>query len=363
MLARLLSHQAEGPQSFPLSFAQERLWFLDRLSPANPAYNIPGAFRLTGPLDKGALEAALNDVVARHHTLRTVFGQNGGKPVQTVLPTLAVPLWLATIDGNTAEDRQQMVARLIDAELCRPFDLSQGPLLRASLFPLGPADHVLLVVIHHIAADGWSLGLFNRDLEHAYAARKAGFPSTLAPLTTTYADYAAWQRTALTGERQEHLLRFWRERMADLPALDLPLDRPRPPLQSYRGGAVDIALDGTLVAAAERLARDLDTTPYCVLLAAFELMLARLSGQQDFAVGSPVANRGHPESETQIGFFVNTLALRSSIGGARVFRDLVQRITAATRAAHAHQDIPFEQLVERFDQVTGFGRRSAIEYG
>lgn len=360
LLAQLLSSRTDQPQSYPLSFAQQRLWFLDRLNPDNPAYNIPGAFDLEGSLDITALREALDDLIARHATLRTVFSETDGRPVQTVLPAFHLSLPVSDAVGDSIEARIAAARRLVDAEAATPFDLHAG-VFRARLIRLAPQRHILVVVLHHICADGWSLSVFNRDLATAYAARRAGHAAGFAPLSTDYARFSAAQRAELAGTRLEHLFAFWKSNLDGLPALDLPLDRPRPAMARLRGEAIDLSLDGALVAAARGLARQESTTLYCVLLAAFRAVLGRLSGQSDFAIAAPVAGRTHTAVEDLIGFFVNTLPIRLDLAPARDFRDLVRRTGESMARAQAHQELPFEKLVEDLNLPRDTSRNPLVQ--
>ncbi|WP_315780251.1 MULTISPECIES: amino acid adenylation domain-containing protein [unclassified Bradyrhizobium] len=354
LLAQLLSRRDDQPHSYPLSFAQQRLWFLDRLNPGSPAYNIPGAFDLSGPLDVTALTEALNDLLARHAPLRTVFAEIDGRPMQTVRPAMRVAL--PVVDAADEDEAR----RLVDAEVASPFDLPAS-VIRARLIRLAPQRHVLVVVLHHICADGWSLAVFNRDLAAAYTARRHGQAPSFAPLATDYASFSSAQRAELSGTRLQDLLCFWTTALGGVPALDLPLDRPRPALARLRGDAIDLSLDATLIAEARELARQQSTTLYCVLLAAFRAVLGRLAGQSDFAIGTPVAGRTDPALENLIGFFVNTLAIRLDLEDAKSFRDLVRRTSEAMIRAQAHQDLPFEKLVDDLDLPRDTSRNPLVQ--
>jgi amino acid adenylation domain-containing protein len=331
----------------PLSFAQQRLWFLWQLEPDSPAYNIPAARRLTGPLNPDALEAALREIVRRHEVLRTRFAMQGGEPVQIVVPMNEVELGLARCDLGTLspEEREAEVLRRAEAEARRPFDLAQAPMVRATLLRTAPDEHVAVVILHHIAADGWSANLFVRELLTLYSSFCAGAPSPLAELPLQYADFAVWQRS-----RESILLRqleYWREQLGgELPVLQMPTDRPRPALQTFNGSAVSTVLPDSLSAAARELARTGELTLFMVLLAAFQSLLHRYTGQDDILVGNPTANRSHAELEELIGFFVNTLVLRGNLAGQPAFRDLLVRTREAVLGAQSHQELPFERLVE-----------------
>jgi hypothetical protein len=347
-LAQLLRKKARGRKSFPLSFAQQRLWFLDQMNPGAPVYNVPLATRLTGPLDAGAFERALQAVVHRHDTLRTTFATGeGGAPVQVVAPELSLPLPVTDLRAVPGEGQEGVVRRLAVEESQRPFDLARGPLVRATLLRLADREHVLLFTLHHIVSDGWSLGVLLRDTMGFYEAFTTGRDPTLPGLPIQYADYAAWQRQWLRGEVLEKQLDYWKRRLAGAtPALDLPTDHPRPAAQTYRGALLSFELAPGLAEAVRALARETGCTPYMVLLAAFQAVLHRYSGQDDLCVGTPIAGRGRAETEGLIGFFVNTLVLRTDLSGDPSFRELLSRAREACLGAYAHQDLPFERLVE-----------------
>jgi amino acid adenylation domain-containing protein len=325
----------------PLSFAQQRLWFLDRLEPGSALYNVPAALRLHGALDVDALERALAELTRRHEALRTVLGTVDGEPVQRFRDDAGFVL-----EREEARGHDQALARAV-AEAGRPFDLETGPLFRARLFRISAEEHLLLVVMHHVVADGWSVGVLYADLGALYGAFAAGQPSPLAPLPLQYADFAAWEREQLHGEARERQLAWWRERLAGAPAvLGLPTDRPRPLVQSHRGGHVSRILEPALVSGVEALARGEGATLHMAALAAFSTVLARAAGEEDVVVGTPVAGRSREELEGVVGFFVNTLALRTDLSGAPSFRALLGRVRETTLGAYAHQDVPFERLVE-----------------
>ncbi len=332
----------------PLSFAQERLWFLDQIDPGSPAYNIPLAVRLTGALDAAALAAALHALVDRHETLRTRFAPPqsvAGQPVQIVDAEAAgFDLSLVDLAGQDLPDAAWLsrVRELGQAEAMRPFDLGTGPLLRAVLLRRGPEEHALLLTLHHIVADGWSLGVLLRDLIRLYAR-----PDGLPPLRIQYADFAAWQRGWLAGDALRALVDFWRRELAGAPPrAELPTDRPWPAVQTFRGGVLPVVLPPDLASRLRALGRSERVTPFMVLLAGFAALLHRLGGQEDLLLGTPVANRTRMETEDLIGFFVNTLALRLRPSGNQPVRRLLERVRATTLAAYAHQELPFEKLVE-----------------
>jgi non-ribosomal peptide synthetase component F/acyl carrier protein len=337
----------------PLSFAQQRMWFLSQLEPDSPFYNTPSAVRLRGPLDVAALQRCFEEIVRRHEVLRTTFTTEQGEPRQVIAPSLAVPLPVVDLTHLPESEREAEALRLASEEAQRPFDLSRGPVLRATLLALGPEEHVALFTLHHIVSDGWSIGVVLRELWALYDAFRQGQPSPLPELTVQYADFAAWQRQwleeAAPGQESEleRQLGWWRERLAGSPrAVALPTDRPRPAVRSHRGAHVTRVLPAELLAALHTLGRQEGATLFMVLLAAFQAVLSRAGGQEDLVLGTPVANRRHPALESLIGFFVNTLVLRTDLSGNPTFRELLGRARDTTLGASAHQDVPFERLVE-----------------
>ncbi len=360
---------AMGGAERPLSFAQERLWFLDRLEPGGGLYNIGTAVRLVGRLDVAAFAAALGEIVRRHEALRTGFREGrqelAGQPVQVVeaWSPLGLPVVdLSALSGEPGGARETAVRRLALEEAARDFDLARGRPLRATLARLqansaNPADaadgpeHVLLLTLHHIAADGGSVGIFVRELGALYEAFRAGRPSPLPELPIQYGDFAVWQRSWLSGAALAAQTAYWRQALGGGPTLELPTDRPRPAVRSPRGAHRGMALPPGLTEDLLRWARGQVATPFMVLLAAFEALLGRWSGQADVLVGTPIANRNHREIEGLIGFFVNTLVLRGDLSGDPAFRTLVARTREATLGAYAHQDLPFEKLVEELAPV------------
>jgi amino acid adenylation domain-containing protein/FkbM family methyltransferase len=331
----------------PLSFAQQRLWLLDRLEPGNPAYNLPVATRLVGSLSPPALAWALAKVAGRHEALRTVLPAGGGAPVQRVLPAGPVPLPAIDLGALPVDRRAGEAAWLAAAEALRAFDLAAGPLLRATLVRLAGDEHLLLLTLHHVAADGWSLGILLRELAELYTAGLGGRRASLPGLPIQYADYALWQRGRLIGERLEEQLAYWRQRLAGAPPrLELPADRPRPAVLSPRGGSLRVAIPAPLARAAAALGLAEGCTPFMTFLAAFAALLHRWSGQEDVLVGAPAANRDRPEIEGVIGFFANTLVLRLDLGDDPGIRVLLARARQSALGAWAHQELPFERLVE-----------------
>ncbi len=334
----------------PLSFGQERLWFLDQLEPGNAAYHIPTSLTLAGRLDTPALERSLATVVARHEALRTSFALVDGVPMQVIAPPGTIPGPLLPIIDLTAlptARRALLARRLANFELTRPFDLARGPVLRAALLRLAPEEHQILFAMHHIASDGWSMGVLVREVAALYTAEVEGGLPELPELPIQVADHAVWQRGWLQGETLDRQIEFWRGELAGLPAvLELPADRPRPPRQSFRGGVRQVRLPADLSAALEPFARRQGATLFMVLLAGFEALLARLSGQGDIAVGTPVAGRTQEETEPLIGLFLNTLVLRARIAADTTFEGLLAQARERSLAAFAHQELPFERLVD-----------------
>src|SRR6185369_1946328 len=344
----------QGP--LPLSFAQQRLWFIDQLEPGSSLYNMPAALGVEGPLDPGVLALCLTEIERRHESLRTVFPVSGGAdgvdgvPVQVIRPAAPFVLPLVDLSGLPEGRREPQALRLSEEEAGRPFDLSGsrgGSLLRGLLLRLTARDHVIALTVHHIASDGWSMGILIREVTVLYAALSAGRPSPLPELPVQYADFAVWQHSWLHGEVLDEEIAFWRRQLAGLPPLlELPTDRPRPAAQSYRGALRPVLLPAALAGQAAALARREGTTLFMVLLAAFQALLARTSGQDDLAVVAPTAKRNRMETEGLIGFFVNTLVLRGDLTSDLSFRELLGRTRETSLAAHLHQDVPFEKLVQ-----------------
>ena len=332
---------------FPTSFAQRRLWFVHQLEPESPSYNVTTALQLSGKLDVPALARSLATLVARHEALRTTFRLAEGEPVQVVAPELPLELPVTDRSAVPAADREDEVRRLIQEEVRRPFDLERGPLLRARLIRLAPDEHALILIVHHIVFDGWSAGVLSRELSECYRAFAAGEAPRLPELSVQYADYAVWQREWLTGEAIQQQLAYWRGRLAGAPAvLELPTDFARPRVQSYRGATEKRLLSRGLLEKLEELSRQEGATLFMTLLAGFQLLLSRYTGQDDIVVGSPIANRNRSELEHLVGFFVNSLALRADLSGDPTFRELLRRVRAVALGAYAHQDLPFERIVE-----------------
>jgi acyl carrier protein len=364
-----------------LSFAQQRLWFFDQLEPGLSAYNIPAAVRLKGPLNLAALEQSLNEIVKRHESLRTTFGKVEGRPTQLIAPTLTIKLPVVDLRKLPASERETEVRRLVTAEAQRPFDLSQGPLLRGTVLRLGDEEHVGLLTMHHIVSDGWSTGILVREVATLYVAFCAGGSSPLPALPIQYADFAHWQRQWLQGEVLETQIAYWKEQLAfaepqldspraglsratatadgrelrataqrrlagALALIDLPTDHPRPAVQTFRGAHQSLVLPKHLQEGFKALSRQEGATQFMTLLAAFNVLLYRYTSQDDLIVGTPIANRNRLETEGLIGFFVNALVLRTDLSGNPSFRDLLRRVREVCLGAYGHQDLPFDRLVE-----------------
>ncbi|MEU0032364.1 amino acid adenylation domain-containing protein, partial [Streptomyces sp. NPDC006335] len=332
-------------RALPLSFAQQRLWFLNQLQPGSAEYHLPSLIPMAGPVDVAALGTALDALVARHEVLRTrlVAGPDGVAH-QVIDPPGTVPLPVADVSG--AADPLAAARRLVAVDAAEPFDLASGPPLRACLIRMADTRHVLALTIHHVAFDDWSDRILQRDLSSLYEAFRVGEPDPLPPLAVQYADFAVWQRDWLAGDVQDRQLAFWRERLAALPVLELPLDRPRPPLRSSAGAAMRFSVPGEVVRGLHEATREGGATMYMTLLAAFSVLLGRYSGQDDIVVGTPVAGRNRAETEDLIGFFVNTLVMRTDLSGDPTFAEVLARVRETALGAYAHQDLPFEQLVD-----------------
>ncbi|MEM8933349.1 MAG: condensation domain-containing protein, partial [Acidobacteriota bacterium] len=333
-----------------LSYAQQRLWFLDQLAPGNPAYNIPAAVRLTGALDGATLQRGLQVLMARHENLRTTFVAPDGEPSMHIHERVELPLERLDFShlphADALEAAQDRVPRITN----RPFDLQAGPLVRVALMRLAENDHVLLVIMHHVISDVWSFGIFFQELGAVYDALVAGEEPSLPPLPFHYADYAAWQRRVLEGGEQARQLAFWKQQLDGAPlVLDLPTDRPRPARQRFFGGRVPLVIGGGVHDAVRELARAEDATPYMANLAILAIFLRRLTGQDDLLIGTPVTNRNRTELEAQIGFYVNSLAIRVDLSGEPTFRQLLRRVRDRCLPAFEHRDLPFERLVQELE--------------
>ncbi|HEV3050272.1 MAG TPA: condensation domain-containing protein, partial [Longimicrobium sp.] len=346
LLRKILLEKIGRTRTAPTSFSQERLLFIDRLDPGSTTYNMPVAWRLAGALDEAALERALGEVVRRHETLRTTFGEVDGSPVQVISPFAGFTLPVEDLSGLSDADREAALRRRSGEEARRAFDLSAGPLFRAALLRLGAEDHVLLASMHHIVSDGLSVGVLLRELTVLYEAYREGRESPLAELAVQYADYAAWQRQHLAGESLERQLSYWKDRLAGAPELlELPTDRPRPPVRTDRGAAVALDLPPGLLERLQRLTLSEGATLYMTLLGAFKVLLSRYGAGEDVVVGTPTAGRTREEVQELIGFFVNTLVLRTDLSGDPSFREVLRRVREVMLGAYEHQEVPFDKLV------------------
>ncbi|MGA7219361.1 MAG: amino acid adenylation domain-containing protein [Candidatus Sulfotelmatobacter sp.] len=345
LLTRVLSDRVGPIRTCPLSFAQERLWFLEQMQPGNVAYNLPVMVRLEESVDRDLLERALHRIVERHEALRTTFAMVGGRPVQRIAPRLEIPVEEVNLAGAEGSAREAQC--IVNEEMKRAFDLQHGPLLRAKLLRQGAGGGtVLLLHMHHIVSDGWSLGVLERELKEAYASLQEGREPAWEALRIQYADYAVWQHEWLQGERLEEELKYWGERLRGAPALlELPA-HPRPAVESYRGAMQTFGVPAKVVAGLRELARERKATLFMVLLAVYQALLARYSGQRDIVVGTPIANRNRSELEPLIGFFVNMLGLRTDVQDEWSIVELVDRVREVTLGGYEHQDLPFEKLVE-----------------
>lgn len=339
--------QRPDPGTAPLSFAQERLWFRDRLEPGSPAYNRPVALRLSGELDVAILERALSEVVRRHQTLRASFPTMDGQPKQVFAPPRTVTIPVTPLEEWPDEEREDRARHLATEETQRPFDLAGGPLFRVSLMRLAPDEHLLLVVVHHIVFDGWSAQVLLREIATLYAAFSEDSASPLSEPPIQYADYAHWQREQLRGAALDSELSYWESVLDGSPQpLNLPTDKPRPAILSFRGARQLLSIPGSLADGLRSLSQQEGMTLYVTLLAGFQALLSRLSGQQDILVCTPVANREQVELEGLIGYFNNIIVMRTDLSGDPTYRDLLQRVHSVVMGAYDHQNLPFQMLAE-----------------
>ncbi|HEY0730621.1 MAG TPA: condensation domain-containing protein, partial [Pyrinomonadaceae bacterium] len=347
---------------FPLSFAQQRLWFLHEIDPSSAAYNMPLAFRLSGQLRVSALQWALNEIVGRHEILRTTFDVLDESPVQLIAATGELSLAVTDLSSLPSSLTEAEAERLMSEEAQQPFDLKRGPLIRAMLMRLATDEHVLLVTMHHIISDGWSQTILMNELGALYEAALAGRDSPLPELPIQYADFAEWQRRWLQGEVLDQQLDYWRKHLTGAPAsLELPADRPRPAVQTFNGARHSFSLSRDLLALVVELSRREDATLFMTLLTAFYVLLHRYTGETDIVVGTPVANRNRQELEPLIGFFVNTLALRANLSGDPAFRELLAQVRNVSLEAYAHQDLPFDMLVEELSPIRDWSRNPLFQ--
>jgi aspartate racemase len=335
-----------APVTFGRWFAQERLWLVNQLEPGSPVCNRSLALRLTGSLDESALRQALQTILDRHEALRTRSKVRDGQPVQVISPSLALNMRLIDLSESAFTERESHAKRWVTEEALRPFDLTQDPVLRATLLRLHKQEHVLLLVFHHVAFDAWSAGLFVGEFAHVYRALMAGTAATLREIPVQYADFARWQRQRVTGESLDRQLRYWKQQLSGCVPVHLPTDRPRPNVQSHRGGCTEMFLPAPLADSLKALSQRENATLSMALLAAFQVLLARYTGSEDIAVGSMVAGRNWVETEHPIGIFINALLLRTNLSGDPTFRELLGRVRETCRGAYSHQDLPFEKLIE-----------------
>ncbi|UCH92900.1 MAG: amino acid adenylation domain-containing protein, partial [Candidatus Aminicenantes bacterium] len=339
--------KGEWLKRFPLSFSQERLWLLDQLEDLGATYNVWIGLRLTGPLQIAILERCLNEIISRHEVLRTTFSQEEGQPVQVIGQAFSIPLPVEDMQQVPKEKQPEHLMHMAEEEVEHPFDLEKGPLLRVKLFRLAPQDHGLVMTIHHIISDAWSINIFIREMAQLYHAYTRGKPSPLPGLLLQYGDFASWQRQWLSGEVMATQVNYWKNKISGAAeVLELPCDHPRPPLQTFRGQTWSFEINRRLTRELKQLSQETGTTLFMVLLAAFSILLSRLSGKDDIVIGTPVANRGRREFESLIGFFLNTLLIRLDLSPTPTFLNYLQEVRQVALEAYEHQDIPFEKLVE-----------------
>ena len=340
-------NQAGKSQTFPLSFAQARLWFLAQLEPESPFYNMFKAVRLKGRLDLAVIERSLNEMIRRHEILRTTFTMVEGIPVQAIAPRETLHLSVVDLQRLSAFEQSAQLQQVITQEQVQPFDLTKGLLLRVTLVQLGSDSHILLLTMHHIISDGWSMGIFIKELSSLYQAFVAGSPCPLPELPIQYADFTVWQRQWLQGEVLQTQIKYWKQQLAESPPLlELPTDRPRPPVQTFRGRSFSFLIDSELTQKLKVLSHKSGATLFMTMLAAFATLLFRYTDQEDILVGTPIANRNNQKIETLIGFFVNTLVMRTRLEGNPSFSEFLLQVRKVAMDAYANQDVPFEQVVE-----------------
>jgi len=359
--ATLQSMQINGKDAFPVSYSQRRLWFLDQLEPGSAFYNFPLAVPFKVAVNASVLEKAINEIIKRHEALRTVFSAVDGEPMQIVVPSLTLPLTVIDLRNLDKEVPEPAVVRLAAELAQRPFHLTHAPLLRTALLRRDHDDHVFLLVMHHIICDGWSLAIFWRELVALYNAFYINRPSPLADLPIQYADFAVWQRQRLRGEKLAGLISYWRQQLTGISVLQLPTDRPRPPVISYRGAFQEIVIPEALTDALRALSQAEGVTLFMTLFAAYSVLLQRYTGQEDIVVGSYVAGRDCAELEDLIGFFINTLVLRADLSGNPSFRKLLGRVREMALEAYAHQELPFEKLVEELQPERDLSRNPLFQ--
>ena len=347
---------------FPMSFAQQRLWFLDQLEPGSTVYNTPFVLSLKGRLNSGALASSLSEIIRRHEVLRATFRLDKGAPVQVIQPAKALQIPIVNLTSLSAAEREERVQQFANEEAHTSFDLGNGPLVRARLLWLAADEHVLLLTTHHIVFDGWSRAILLRELATLYDAFCAGKSSPLPELPIQYTDFAVWQSNYVQGEVLQKQIAYWKEKLSGIPSsLELPTDRPRPAVSTFRGGAVSSRVPKVLAGALRSFSQQHGATPFMTLLAVYQILLSRYSGQEDIAVGSPIAGRNRKEIEELIGFFANTLVLRTDLAGNLTFREMLRRVRETALGAYAHQDIPFEKLVEELQPERSLSRNPLFQ--
>ncbi|MBF2007876.1 MAG: condensation protein [Chlorogloeopsis fritschii C42_A2020_084] len=350
-------YQSRKSNTFPLSFAQQRIWFLDQLQPGNPAFNICQFMRLTGRLNVAALEESFQEVVKRHEALRTTFTVVDGQPLQVISPASVFRLEVVNLQELSLDKKEAEVLHLANQETQKSFDLTKDCLLRVTLLQLSEIEYALLLSIHHIAADAWSIGVLIHEITTLYKSFCCGYSSPLPQLPIQYADFAVWQRQWLQGEKLESLLRYWKQQLGtQLPVLELPTDMPRPTVQTFSGARQCLTLPKSLSDRLKALYQREGITLFMILLAAFGTLLYWYTGQEDIVIGTDIANRNQPEIRGLIGFFVNQLVLRTNLSGNPSFRELLERVREVTLDAYAHQDLPFDKLVDALNPVRHMAR-------
>ncbi|MBD2523674.1 condensation domain-containing protein [Nostoc sp. FACHB-133] len=339
--------QSRESNLFPLSFAQQRLWFIDQLQPGNSAYNISQPMRIVGSLNVAVLEQSFNEVVRRHEVLRTTFKVVDGQPLQVITPSFSFKLPVVDLQELSQEQREAEVLRLASEEAQQPFDLTKVPLLRVTLLQLAAAEYALLLTMHHIVADGWAIGVLIHEIATLYEAFSIGKLSPLSELSIQYADFAVWQRQWLQGERLETQLAYWQRQLGGkLPVVEFPSERSRAPIQTFSGARETLVIPKTLSEKLKALNQRQGITLFMILLAAFQTLLHCYTDQEDIVVGTDIANRNQAETKELIGFFVNQLVLRTDLSGNPTFVELLERVREMTLEAYAHQDLPFDKLVD-----------------
>ncbi len=338
--------QSRESNSFPLSFAQQRLWFVDQLQPGNSAYNISQPMRIVGCLNVTALEQSFDEVVRRHEVLRTTFTVVDGQPLQVIAPSSRFTLAVVDLQELSPNQREAEVLRLASEEAQQPFDLTKGPLLRVTLLQLATAEYALLLTMHHIVADGWAIGVLIHEIATLYKAFSVGKPSLLSEISIQYADFAVWQRQWFQKEQLETQLAYWQQQLGGIPVVELPNDYPRSTIQTFSGAREALILPKTLSEKLKTLNQRQGITLFMILLAAFGTLLYCYSGQEDIVIGTDIANRNQAETKKLIGFFANQLVLRTDLSKNPTFLELLERVREITLEAYAHQDLPFDKLVD-----------------